>query len=401
MRVNAIAVFFVMLSPLGWSAAPPVQSALEARTRALVAALGSAEFRAREDATGQLLNLEETEPFLRRAHHTTKDAEVRRRLSRILDDFAQRRLQRTREAIQADGKHGRADLMAERLVHWQGRNDDDACWQPVLDLGRRLYLLERDKFKRAVWDGLQKDKLLERSFADYRRQFVVQVLPPGRPTVVVPEPGTKPTAARGERVVVNEDSVGRSLLVASEHASLTEVSGSAVFCAGSVDFRRGTEVVLVCDGDLTVEGWGGRGIVNSILVVRGSIRCSGSLQNSVIWAGGGVTFDGKSFDAREVSHCTIRAAGPISLPNKYRLFNNDLKGNVKDALSLAPVTFFEPGSLGVQVGPAKDGVIVCTAAADKPFPRRDWPSGTWWFPWMARRSRMPRASVGYCASGTC
>jgi hypothetical protein len=117
MRITSIPALFLMLTGLTWSAAPPAPPTLEARTRMLLERLASAEVKAREDATQQLLKLEGQEPTLRKALQATKDAELRRRLRRILDDFAQRQLQRTLAAIKDDGKHGRTDLLAERRVH--------------------------------------------------------------------------------------------------------------------------------------------------------------------------------------------------------------------------------------------------------------------------------------------
>jgi hypothetical protein len=142
---------------------------------------------------------------------------------------------------------------------------------------------------------------------------------------------------------------------------LGHLSQSAILCAGSINLDDGGgTLVLVCDGDLTVEG---RGIGHSILIVRGSVRCSGGLRSSVLLAGGSVSFG----DRCQVSNCTIRAGGPFSLPRRFPVLNCDIRGNVKDALSLLPVTFFDPSSLGGQVGPAREGAVVTAAAADKPF----------------------------------
>ncbi len=88
--------------------------------KALLEALASAEFRVREDGTRLLMELVDEEPDLRSAFAASKDAEVRRRLRRILDVLAQKRRERTLVTMKADSNNGRADPLrgASRPLGW-------------------------------------------------------------------------------------------------------------------------------------------------------------------------------------------------------------------------------------------------------------------------------------------
>src|SRR6185437_3689336 len=73
--------------------------------------------------------------------------------------------------------------------------------------------------------------------------------------------------------------------------------------------------------------------------------------------------------AGPIGRVTVRTAGNVMLPKKSSTTHCDIKGGVKDALALSPIKFFELSSLGIEVGPSKDGVRVTAAAAGKPFAR--------------------------------
>src|SRR5262249_54240038 len=147
---------------------------------------------------------------------------------------------------------------------------------------------------------------------------------------------------------------------------LDGVAYSIILAGGSIEMTRGDDLVVVCAGDLvnTASGkghWSKTFLRNSIVVARGSIRCSRKLANCVILAGGDVSFEERTF----IGNSLIRAAGTVTLPRKSNIRNSDLKGGVSDALRQAPVKFFETSSLGMQVAPSKEGVRVTAATASK------------------------------------
>ena len=86
---------------------------------------------------------------------------------------------------------------------------------------------------------------------------------------------------------------------------------------------------------------------------------------SVIIAGGDVSFA----EGTRVGLVTVRAAGNVLLPKKISTTNNDIKDGVKDAVALSPINFFQLSSLGIEVGPSKEGVRVTAAVAGKSFAR--------------------------------
>jgi hypothetical protein len=355
-----------------------VEPLSEAQIQKLIRQLGSDEFKQREQATRELQHRQEAEPALRQALRSP-DAEVVRRARSILATLKWRRLEQARQRIRADAAAGRADLVAERLVRWQGEDNDEVCWQAVLDIGHKLRGWERQQYGRvgrsSKWDKetqrrmdyLDKIGFPGLSLRPYLVRHKVQALPADKATleVVTPKPGAY--LARGERVVFRYY-LGSSLAVASSliHLGTKPRPGDGsgcniLLCGGDVQVHRGGRLVVVCDGDLEIDAV----LIDSIVVARGSVRVGERMHHCLIVAGGDVSL---SADFK-VQESTIRAAGTISTPPKGRVLNSDLKGGIKNALALAPVKLFDPRSLGVEVAPSKYGVRVTATTAGKAFAR--------------------------------
>ena len=367
MRSTIVLCFLVVLAPRCPAAAPPPALLTEGQIHKLIDQLGSDNFKKREEATRQLRHRDEAEPALRRAL-ASSDLELIQRARSILATLERRHLSRALGYIRADGAAGRADLLAERLVRWQGRDDEDACWQAVLDLGHKLRALDRAKYQRIRHERLDDYYFPGTALRPYMVKNSVRVLPAGRPTVVMrkPKPRADPTLVallRAEQVLI-EHSVIFSLVATSGLARFSGRHGvacSILVSGGSVEMVGGGPLVVVCDGDFLSK----LGIGDAVIVARGALRCKGQMKGCLVFAGGDVSF---SEDAR-VESSTVLAAGSISLPTKGKgeVTNCVLKGGVRNALALAPVKFFETASVGVEVVPSRYGVRVSAATPGKAF----------------------------------
>ena len=151
------------------------------------------------------------------------DAEAAQRAQLILAAFGKRRLERALVQIQNAAKDGQADLLAERLVRWQGVDDEAACWQAVLDVGHKLLALDREKFQRTKQDARGVAvRLPKPTFRNYFVPPRIRAFAAGRPKLEVSKPPGNVSEgvdlARGERVVI-EDTTS-SLILATESARL-------------------------------------------------------------------------------------------------------------------------------------------------------------------------------------
>jgi hypothetical protein len=367
LRTINVLLLVLVLGGCCFAAAPPVVPPSEARLQQLIRQLGSGDYRTREEATRLLLQWKQAELLLRRAL-PSGDAEVDRRAKAILTAYTRQRLATARENVRADGAASRADLLAERLVRWQSADDDDACWQAVLDLGHRLRDLDRQKYQRVRHNHLDEHYFPATSFRPFMLRNRIRVLPAGRPTVEIPKPRNRDNPvlvclARGERMLVKH-TILDSLIATSEHARFYRVGSSIVLCGGSVDITsRSGPLVVVCAGDFISKDL----MADSVIVARGTVRCSG-VRRCLILAGGDVSFS-EPAPLAPLESSTILAGGTIMMPKKSKDWVRDIdcKGRVRDALS--PVKFFEPSSLGVEVAPSRYGVRVTGATAGKPFAR--------------------------------
>lgn len=387
MRTHTILLLLLFFAGHGPAAAPPAAPLSEVQVQQLIRQLGSDDFHSREEATRRLLHRLEAEPVLRAALRSP-DREVVRRARSLLAVLHQDRLQRVREQMRDDVAQGRADLLVERLVQWQGPDDDDPCWQAVLDLSQQLRTWDSTKFKRIPQKPAIQKCFPGPAFRPYMQKVGMEVLPPGRPLLEKHE-AKRPQGnhnlaylARGERVMI--DRLRWSLVTSSGPASLGAgafirspgyAHGSFVLCGDSVELNESNCLVVVCDGDLKVHF-----ISNSIIVASGSVRVTQAVVACVVLAGGDVSFGDGIYLPRSTVHAggnvafagraalrssTVHAAGTIFRSNREQVRDCDLKGGVPSPPW--PVKFFDPSTIGVEAAPSRYGVRVSAAAPDKPF----------------------------------
>lgn len=361
MRTVTFLAHLTALAALCQGAAPPPPVLTEAEVGILIRQLGSDDYKTREEATRRLLRCEEAEPALRRALRSSDPAVISQARS-ILDTFAQRREQRARERFGADAVAGRADLLAERVVRWRGASDDAVCWQAVLDLGLKLRALDQQSYRRLAKGSNHDVNLLGTKLADYVEKYKVLALPAERPmqgvsnlTLVQSGPTSGRYLARGERVSTPDPNEGKlvaaSLITATREVYLYDVAASIVLCGGPVTVKSGSGLIVVCDGEFVVKQW----LWDSIVIVRGGVRCDGGTLTRCVLLAGDVGLDKRT----SASQSTIRSTGTISVSRYARVRDCDLKDGVKDAL--APIKFFEPRDVGVEVAPSRLGVRVTKA----------------------------------------
>ncbi len=361
MRMSATVLLFALIALPCRAAAPPGTVLSEAQITDLVRQLGSEEFRSREQANRTLRRHPEAEAALRGAL-ASSDAEVVRRARSILAFITRTRLETCRQRLRADAAAGRADVLAERLVQWQGRDDDEDCWQAVLDLGHMLRAWEHKTFKRIPTHPVLQRFFPGPVFRSYVVKHSVRALPAGRPSLELPEDGLGPSSipcclARGNNVRIAQAS--SCLIVASAWGCIPDAGSSMVVSGGDVELGDGGNLVVVCDGDLVTK----KRLGASVIVARGSVHCSGSMRDCLVLAGGDVSFLGDGY----TRDTTVRAGGKVSVAPKSHMRNTDFKGNLPNALARAPLKFFEPASAGVAVAPSKYGVRLTTVTPGQPF----------------------------------
>jgi hypothetical protein len=363
---GALAVAAAALAALPpWTAAsasPDGSGEADKPIQDLIRQLGDDDPKVREEATRRLKELDAAEPALRKALAST-DPEVVRRARDILETLQERRLKRALARIQAAAKEGEADLLAERLVRWQGPNDEAGCWQALMDLSWGLLERDHKEFKRTA--VLKEDRMAPRDFRKHAEKKYVKILPAGRPDVEVPRARVREGewgmfVARGERVVIGAKAMS-NLVAASGPARFAELGRSLVLAGGSVEATgevRGC--VIVCDGDFEAKEC----LTNSIVVARGSVRCPvQQVAGSVILAGGEVRIPKRA----QVGNCTIRSMGAVTFAERGKFDVIDCEIKERDPDALSAVTFFEPKRVGVEAAQAEGGVQVEKAAKGKPF----------------------------------
>jgi len=109
----------------------------------LIRKLASNNFKVREEAQRLLLQREDAPPALRRAL-LSKDKELVRRASELLDEFQRREILRALEKVRTLGKQGYVDQVVERLVcreDWGGH--EDAAFQVLSDITGKLFDLQK------------------------------------------------------------------------------------------------------------------------------------------------------------------------------------------------------------------------------------------------------------------
>jgi hypothetical protein len=303
----------------------------------LIAQLGSESFAVREAATNQLQNREDAIPALRRALKSS-DAEVARRAAIILDFFVQREKKRALAHLIALGKEGRVDQAVEKLVRRKQWDNEDACWQVMAELAGRLSDLEKKEFGTvSLRPANPNEELPARDFRRYREKM--------RPTVLS---GSRVTWREllGHRFVVRAEAidtdVGKftSFLASSVTAKIQSLDRSVLFAGDSVEVKGGGQFLIVCDGDVTANGY----VRDSLIIARGDVHCTDPVINS-----------------------RIITSGSVHLERGGKLLDTKVKEKERNPLGF--VTFFDPAKIGISVEKADGGLRVQEAAKDKPFTR--------------------------------
>lgn len=334
----------------------------EAVVHALIAQLGHEDQAVRDRATQRLSRRDDAEQAVRLALRSG-DAEVVRRARRILDALRGRKQARFFDALHADARAGRADLMAERMVAWQGKHDEPDLWQPLFELCQRsLALAEGRKIK------IRGDESTPASFRSFR-QFAAKLSPKhvvGDPDVIVPALLDAPhesQTVRGRKIGSRQSSGGIGLFVANERVSAPPGFGVFLLCAGDVETSFiGGGAVAVCGGDFVCTR---NPLSDCVIIARGSVRCRSVVMNSVILAGGDVTFHDAGPET--LTNCVIRAGGRVPFDKRRVTTFTNVEINEDDKTALDCARFFETKDVGLEMTKDKEGVRVASAAAGQPF----------------------------------
>jgi hypothetical protein len=158
---------------------------------------------------------------------------------------------------------------------------------------------------------------------------------------------------------VVQPEVSFCLFAAANSANFNVLQRSFLVAGGPVEMLFAGHTVIQCDGDLEA-----RQILDGCVVVAsGSVCCPRHTQNCLILAGGEVRVP----DYHDVRDCIIRSSSSLVVAKKGRLGRNDIKERDKNAL--APVRFFQPAHVGIEVAAAEGAVRLKRLDVDKAFAR--------------------------------
>jgi hypothetical protein len=244
----------------------------------LIEQLGSKEFRAREQATRRLKELDEALPALRRAVKSS-DLEMRRRAEGIIAVIEARLAERfIKEAVARVNEEG-LDLFIDRMVLGKGYATD-ARWKASVELARALA-------KKAARAGAQVPSALEQDFL--RLPVVTSWNAQNNPAsrALLKGVDDRLNAVHGCLLLSSgslEDinSTDRSILfVNGDIKSLNSTTDSVIFCNGTIkSFNYTKNCLIFCNG--TVEGM--NCTEDNAVFVRGELRSLNSTKNNVIEA---------------------------------------------------------------------------------------------------------------------
>lgn len=233
--------------------------------------LASPSFNEREGATKWFLDRPETADFLREALQS-RELEVVRRASLILDHFDRQSLKQLNELI----KEGALDQVIRFLTTWPKGKHDEAVWTASRGLVVRLRDLKKkegiDESKSRIWEL---DSL--------------PLLISGKTVSKIPKNANGLVFIRAQEVEIDETpQTATKLIVASGSVRITSpiLGHDAIFAGGSVEIRDALNLIIVSYGDITVD----RGVMNSLIIARGTVRCGGPMYNSRIISGKTATY---------------------------------------------------------------------------------------------------------------
>jgi hypothetical protein len=347
---RSVAFAAILVLPLGLTAARALEGADAGDTpapadRAQIdhwkRQLGDNDFDTREAAARELKSHEEARPFLR-ATLKSPDAELRKRAADILAALDRKRAPRELDKALDLAQDGRIDEAVERLVRWQGADDGRKGWDAVYRLASKAAeKVDRDYAADAHLD-------LKR-FPRRSSPAPFDILA-GKPTeVALPYTelrDNKSHLIRGQAVDLSDVKAPCGLCIFAASRSLRlpiyDAGNSVIVCGGDVDASQMSNSIVICDGDFTAH----LKLFNCIVIANGKATCPGLTSGAFI-------------SAREVE-----------FPHGGQKRSLVRTGDVHP---LDFIRFFDPSEAGVEAsaeddgGRVPDGVLVKSAAKDKPF----------------------------------
>ncbi len=309
---------------------------------ALIRRLGSDDFQEREEATRLLSGKDEAGPALRRLLKS-RDAEVVRRASAILEVLAHRETKRAFEKVREWVKNGDLDLAFERFARRPNWEDEVEGWQVMAEMAGALLAREHKEFRKlnpgtfSTLEGVS-DLLFIRDFRRFVRDE--QPLLTRDSTLLPVKHGGRFLVRGGDLRLAGRLAAFRCLFVSSGRVQLDrDFDDSVIFATGSVMVRN---------------------LSNSVVVCGGNFVSTESILNCLIVAGGDVKVNSRTWQSRLISVGRVYMK-PDNLINSV--------AQEKEAMPLGFVHFFEPSRVGISVEPEVSGVRVCEVAAGKAFGR--------------------------------
>ncbi len=319
-------------------APPPRRIPIEA----LVKQLASADVTQREEAEKRLIAIALDPPPELLAAATSDDPNQRERASKVAQAMRWNVVATRLPRGQRFAEQGRVDLFVAATAVWSLKPDDDRLWEPAQDLGRRL-------IEKAEMKGDRKPHNCPSSFRDYATYK--RLVPPRFKRLDELYTRTDPQQANPPVLWYQEAVQARGLvcptgiinnLIVSRGSVWTEktIQASVVFANGDVT-SRGVMLssVVVCDGNVTVTD---SDIAQALVVARGNITVKGRAACATLIAGGKVTL------------------GDPRKPKSEHHFNVIVENEPN---SLGFITFFELSRVGLEVKVADGAVQVAKVEA--------------------------------------
>jgi hypothetical protein len=237
---------------------------------------------------------------------------------------------------------GHVDEAIELFVARDDWAEDADGWQALVGVANKLSVLEKQRYKTAVFSDLTHPRIVDGfPVVDFRlfvKRETPKILVGKKPDLG--DPGR--VVARGEEIVAKnpvERPFFGSLLVASDSVRVTSAHFSVVLSGGPIEVEKVDKCVVLCDGDFDAQEADG-----SLIVARGKVRVRRTLQK-----------------------CHVITSATVEYDKDAPASQNDVKEN--EATPFGFVNFFDPAQVGVTVVAADGGVRVKDVDAKKPFGR--------------------------------
>lgn len=150
--------------------------------------------------------------------------------------------------------------------------------------------------------------------------------------------------------------------------NLAGIGDSVVFANGGIRIARGTRSIIVSGADIELSA----GASKCIILARGSIRTDGSVQGSVLRAGGAITASfveksrliaGTELTSFRAAASVLTAVGPIKVTTIVA--GTTAKEQPENLPEIA--RFFDVKSTGIEIGIAADGISIRRLSAECAF----------------------------------